>query len=187
MSKPLTKNDFLEAGIGLLADAGPVGLNIVALCERLDVTRGSFYHHFKSLAAYREDFLEYWENMVAKARLQHAEQPATFQERSAAAIALAQSVDWRVERAMRAWAANDADVAAMLSRVDQAVQDMVYRSLLRAGADPRIADRYAVMTKLLSLGLAALPDIPSSRLIEEVYLEVEWAAEMRIDGLPAIP
>ena len=45
----LAVDDWIQAGFALLADGGPNALRIDRLCERLGVTKGSFYWHFTDL------------------------------------------------------------------------------------------------------------------------------------------
>lgn len=44
--------DWFDAAFAVLAEHGPGGLTVPALCERRWVTKGSFYHHFAGLPAF---------------------------------------------------------------------------------------------------------------------------------------
>jgi AcrR family transcriptional regulator len=52
---------WLDEGLDLLATSGVNGVTIQALCERLGLSKGSFYHHFKGMAGYRTALLEHFE------------------------------------------------------------------------------------------------------------------------------
>src|SRR5438552_14192419 len=56
----VTREDWLDAGLQVLAQEGPEALAAERLAARLGVTRGSFYHHFKSRDAYSRALLERW-------------------------------------------------------------------------------------------------------------------------------
>jgi hypothetical protein len=56
----LTATTGYEAGFAVLADSGPNALRIEPLCERLHVTKGSFYWHFTDMATYRGALVEAW-------------------------------------------------------------------------------------------------------------------------------
>ena len=54
----LSADDWIDAGFAVLADSGPNGLRVDALCDRLNVTKGSFYWHFTDMPAYRSALVE---------------------------------------------------------------------------------------------------------------------------------
>ena len=56
----LSADDWIQAGFALLAEGGPNALRIDRLCERLEVTKGSFYWHFADMRAYRAALVEAW-------------------------------------------------------------------------------------------------------------------------------
>ena len=45
----LSADDWIQAGFALLAEGGPNALRLDRLCERLEVTKGSFYWHFADM------------------------------------------------------------------------------------------------------------------------------------------
>ena len=53
--------DYFATALALLATEGPAALRMRTLCERLGVTWGSFYHHFRDLAEFRTRLLAWWE------------------------------------------------------------------------------------------------------------------------------
>ena len=57
----LSRSAYFDVALELLAEGGHDGLTIAALCARLGVTKGSFYHHFRDLCAFTDALLAYWE------------------------------------------------------------------------------------------------------------------------------
>jgi AcrR family transcriptional regulator len=55
------KDAWFEAGLSLLTEIGPQALTIDGLCQQLDVTKGSFYHHFNNREAYIAQLWAFWE------------------------------------------------------------------------------------------------------------------------------
>ena len=55
----LGKADYFDAGFELLASGGVGAVTIAALCYRLGVTKGSFYHHFSSQTAFQNELLAF--------------------------------------------------------------------------------------------------------------------------------
>jgi AcrR family transcriptional regulator len=51
---------YFLAAYELLAERGPTGLTVAALCERTHLTNGSFYHHFGSMNGFVEAFAANW-------------------------------------------------------------------------------------------------------------------------------
>src|SRR3989442_14439608 len=63
----LSRDDYLAAGLDLLADGGGSAVTIAALCGRLGVAKGSFYHHFHSVPLFHEALLAFWEDGTQRA------------------------------------------------------------------------------------------------------------------------
>ncbi|WP_317203812.1 TetR/AcrR family transcriptional regulator [Janthinobacterium sp.] len=57
----LSREDWLDFGLGVLRDEGPQALKADPLCKRMGVTRGSFYWHFESAGAFMLAVMERWE------------------------------------------------------------------------------------------------------------------------------
>lgn len=57
----LTREKWVLAAINQLKENGPSGVSGERIARRLDVTRGSFYHHFSSMDDLTVLMLEYWE------------------------------------------------------------------------------------------------------------------------------
>ena len=45
------REDWLEQGLAVLVQAGVEALTIDGMCQRLGVTKGSFYYHFQNREA----------------------------------------------------------------------------------------------------------------------------------------
>lgn len=58
--RPTSVEDWIDAGFALLAEGGTNALRIGRLCDRLHVTKGSFYWHFTDIQAYRAALVEAW-------------------------------------------------------------------------------------------------------------------------------
>jgi AcrR family transcriptional regulator len=127
MDKParLTPSDWLMAGFTALSEAGPAALKAEALARRLGTTKGSFYWHFADVPDFHTKMLSLWaEGAVGHIPAALADQPTAV----AKLRRLGQIVaggghpvlgDLEVEPAIRAWAREDAHVAATLAEVDR--------------------------------------------------------------------
>ncbi|WP_102143632.1 TetR/AcrR family transcriptional regulator [Mycobacterium hubeiense] len=118
--RPLSVDDWVQAGFAELADGGPNALRIGRLCERLNVTKGSFYWHFADMQAYRTALVDAWGELRDRDRRRfltlHDTDP---RERLTVMMAtLVRPQHWPVERVMRMWALTDERVAASVRRSD---------------------------------------------------------------------
>ncbi|TCJ96792.1 TetR/AcrR family transcriptional regulator [Nocardia alba] len=127
MSRVVTKEQYFDTAVVVLAEFGFKGLNIGVLCRRLGVTSGSFYHHFGSWQGFVDTLLEHWENrqMVELRALDvgHGDADADVRAMSV----LASGLEHGAEAALRAWAANDESVHVTVKRVDESRRRTVHR------------------------------------------------------------
>lgn len=154
--KRKTKEDLLKKGLEILAEHGVEGLTIDALCIRLGVTKGSFYHHFKSRSLFREALLEFWleENTESKKAL--ADLKGTPEERYAKIVEYAAMLPHGVEKAIRAWAMRDPVVAEYQARVDKSRMDYLAGLLKELLDDPSQAEAMSRIVLGAMVGLRHL-------------------------------
>lgn len=113
-----TREDFAQVGLDLLAEAGIRGVTVSTVCDRLGVTTGSFYHHFRGVPDLRGAMLEHWEQKYARDR------PAAVRdlpplERLDALIEASIDREHAIENALRDWSRTDPDAAAVQRRLDE--------------------------------------------------------------------
>jgi AcrR family transcriptional regulator len=56
----LGRESYFLAAYALLGEQGSVGMTVAGLCERVEATKGSFYHHFGDLPEFVEAFAARW-------------------------------------------------------------------------------------------------------------------------------
>ena len=114
----LSAHDWIDAGFAVLADSGPNGLRVDALCDRLNVTKGSFYWHFTDMPAYRSALVEAWASLHDRSRRPFENMPDVDpRERLTVMMqTLVAPQHWALERAMRLWALIDEDTRASVER-----------------------------------------------------------------------
>ncbi len=136
-SRRLTVDDWIQAGFAILADGGPNALRVDRLCERLGVTKGSFYWHFVDLAAYRDALVDAWGSLQDqdRQRFENTEDVEPRERLRFMMQAVTRPQQWALERAMRVWALTDEAVAANVRKSDGRVLRAVYQAFLDAGFD----------------------------------------------------
>ncbi len=117
------KRDWLDAGLVLLAEQGAPSVTIERLTERLGLSKGSFYHHFKGMSGYRTALLEHFEAERTTRFVEQAEAAEGDRLSALLRLVLAPGPGPELEIAVRAWALQDAEARAVQERVDSARVD----------------------------------------------------------------
>jgi AcrR family transcriptional regulator len=128
----LRKFDYFEAALELLATGGIGAVTISALCYRLGVTKGSFYHHFESGTAFQQELLRYWEHDRVEALMPFLEAMDPVDRLTALKLG-AVSINHEAASAFRAWARTDKTAATSQARVDRETEKLLARFLVEAG------------------------------------------------------
>lgn len=115
----LTAHDYYPEALHILGEGGSEAMTIASLCQRLGVTKGSFYHHFVSMPNFVEQLLAFWESehsarLIAMSR---AQPDPTL--RMLALTNIAVGLPHAPEAAIRGWARSNHSVAQAVVRVDK--------------------------------------------------------------------
>lgn len=133
MSKRLTMADWIEHGLKTLARRGPDALKVVPLSAALNVSRGSFYWHFRDIADFRSRLLDAWRERATDRVIAEIEARRGAPDRLESLLLRAFVPGRGLERAVRAWAGHDRDAAAAVAAVDETRLGYITRLLLEAG------------------------------------------------------
>jgi AcrR family transcriptional regulator len=152
----LTRERWLDAAFEALDTAGHEAVSAQALCRRLGVTRGAFYHHFSSHPAFVQALLRRWEQRYTGDVIAHAQGGAAAQERLQRYLQAIAALSPRCEVALRAWARENATVREAVQRAERErlrfARDMA-RALLPADAPASSVDTFAQAAWLGLVGL----------------------------------
>jgi len=108
------RDEYFTAAYSLLGERGCDALTIAALCNRLSVTKGSFYHHFEDMPDFVTAFAAYWQAWLVE-RLEGYATESDLRRR-VELIGNAVFLMTPGMRAMRAWARTNPTIAkAMLA------------------------------------------------------------------------
>ena len=145
MPTVVSKNQYFDTALDVLASSGFQGLNIRRMCTALGVTTGSFYHHFGNLKGFRIALLDYWElrQEVILRELKFGE--GTAEGDLLALRTLTLGLPHAAETAIRAWGMNDPIVHDVQRRVDAARQKTVRAAVLRIVGSEDVADVLATL------------------------------------------
>ena len=137
----LTADDWLRAAFEIMVEEGIGGVKVPRLCERLGVTKGSFYWHFKGREELLAAALARWERRATQEAVQALDAIPDYYRRLELILeAASQPPRARSLYAALAGAADEPLVKAALTRVGAAridYLDACYRKLGLSPADSR--------------------------------------------------
>jgi AcrR family transcriptional regulator len=125
----LAAEDWVQAALDVMEDEGISGVRIPRLCERLGVTKGSFYWHFTDLDAFLGEVARRWAEDGARqsGSLGDAADPGG---RLLLAMRLfADPRNRNLARAMREWAQHDERARLAIRKADEALFGELERAL----------------------------------------------------------
>jgi AcrR family transcriptional regulator len=162
MNRKVSREQWIEAALAALGEAGLAALAIEPLARRLGVTKGSFYSHFASLDAFAGAVLGFWERVATEQVIERLEGVALPAHR----LKLLFETVWdrsehlKIEAALLAGAvAGDTRVRPVYLRVNRrrlAYTTELYRGLGLADEEARRHATTAYGTYLGTLLLVAL-------------------------------
>jgi AcrR family transcriptional regulator len=168
----LNRSAYFDAAFKVLAEDGPDGVTIGALCRELGVTKGSFYHHFSHISEFEDALLAHWASEHATKLIALSESVDDIEERFELLQGIAIGLPHGAEAAIRAWSWSNPRVAAMQRDVDAARLRHLTEASVAIGLEP---DRAALMAKLsvsVLIGIQQLVRPAQSETIREVFEEL---------------
>lgn len=124
----LGRQDWINAGLMVLAEGGVEAIRIEPLAKRMNMTKGSFYWHFKNRNDLLDAILAEWVELDTNGIIEQVDQiDADPKTTLLYLLELAYAdndfmpglADGRIENAIRAWAKIDQKVAELIAQVDQ--------------------------------------------------------------------
>ena len=151
--KKLTKEAWFEQGFTILKAGGAADLTIENLTRKLHITKGSFYHHFKSRDDYFEKLLLFWEEKQTFDILEISRQKKTFKEINATLLRLSkENMDPEIEVAVRAWALRDPLARTFQERIDSQRMGFLRSMFSLMTDDPALVEMISLIRYCLYIG-----------------------------------
>jgi AcrR family transcriptional regulator len=158
MNNRLTKSDWIDHGLRTLANDGPNALKVGPMATQLKVSRGSFYWHFRDIADFRSEVLQSWQERTTDQVIYELEAAKAEPDRLKHLMKRAFVAKRSLDRAIRSWASEDEDVAAIVASVDARRVAYIAKLLVAAGVESRRALPRAVFMYWAYLGQAIVMD-----------------------------
>lgn len=144
MASKLGWQDWIETGLAVLAN-GVEAVRVEPLAKLMQVTKGSFYWHFKDRQELLAAILAEWVRLETSSIIDRVDRiEADPQTRLLQLFEIAVEDDrqiegmgdGRVENAIRAWAIHDPQVAAVVAQVDRQRLDYTQDLFIQIGFTP---------------------------------------------------
>jgi len=164
MGDRLTKADWIKHGLRTLASEGAGALKVGPMAEKLRVSRGSFYWHFRDVSDFEAQLLQSWEESSTDSVIRDLDaregEPGLLRR----FMGEAYKGQRKLERAMRSWAAENRAAADVVAAVDARRIRRVAKMLLDSGVDTKRALHRATFLYWAFLGQAVVMDRSGSSL-----------------------
>ena len=155
-----TRDDWLEVALSVLAIEGVDHVTVLALSERLDVSRSSFYWYFKNRDELLGALLDRWDELNTRSIVASTEEPAASVTQAVCNVFRC----WinptifspRLDFAVREWARRSAPVRKALERSDRIRTEAVKALFLRFGYEDEDALVRARVLYYMQIGYYAL-------------------------------
>lgn len=174
-----TVQDWIDAGRRTLVDEGIGGLKVDRLANRLGVTRGGFYHHFKDRDEFYDQIIKYWE---ATCRFLPEEVPPTkpgeavaWLEHMTTRLIESDGYDYRLDLAVREWARADKRAEWAVERADRERLETLQKFFEALGYDVEHAKVRARVFYYHQIGYYAIgvrQSVPERRRNAQLYIDI---------------
>jgi AcrR family transcriptional regulator len=162
----LTRSAWLDHGLRILARQGAHALKVGDLAAGLNVSRGSFYWHFKDISEFRLQLLERWQERTTDQVIEGIDASIMGAGRLTHLMKLAFNEDRSLDRAIRAMAATSPAVAKMVASVDARRVSYMAKVLIEAGVESQRALPRAEFLYWAYIGQSAVMDPRHSAITE---------------------
>jgi AcrR family transcriptional regulator len=134
IASKLGRQDWVNIGIQTLIERGIESVRVEPLAKLLNVTRGSFYWHFKNRDDLLEEILREWETRNTKSIIEQIEGlNGSAIAKLLSLLEIAAEDDNLLEKAVRVWSVNDDRAAVAIARVDKQRLDYLQNLFLQIG------------------------------------------------------
>jgi AcrR family transcriptional regulator len=154
----LSASDWVDVGFAILGADGIQGVKIDRMAERLGVTKGSFYWHFKDLDSYLDALAARWAGEMGSRYLATAGAPdehPSVRMQNRLRVFLSRQVR-TLDREMRQWARTDDRARAALDSTDRQIFQQIITDVRELGFAEEEARWRASVLFYASIGYAAV-------------------------------
>jgi len=143
MTARLTRVNWLDHGLKVLASSGAAALKAEPLAASLKVSRGSFYWHFRDIGQFHVELLARWRQRATDDIIALIDRETSHDARLQLLMRIALAGDDRLERSIRSWASQNRVAADAVASVDKIRIEYLSQLLRSAGIPEKRASARA--------------------------------------------
>lgn len=168
----VSKHEWVQAGLNQLRELGCQAISGEKLARRLDVTRGSFYHHFKNMDDFIEQLLDEWEQLYTLEKLEKAHSVDPRQEMTRL-LEMAWNTDINLEVAVRQWGFSHPLVQKRVAKIDRLRLDHISNLYGVLVKDPIKGRQLGTIAYYGLLGVMHASPRPGKTALKALLLEIQ--------------
>lgn len=180
-----SRADYFDAGLRLLAEGGVQAVTIANLCVALGVTKGSFYHHFDNVEAYRGQLLNHWAIELQRQVAEEVASASDPMERLEALRLQAVHAHHEAEAAIRLWARSDVEASRLREKVDSSRERAVTEAYRAIGVPREEADMLGKLAVVVLIGAQQREAGVDRDRLAAMYRWLHESAVRRLTDVPA--
>lgn len=161
--KRLSQKDWMEAGQEILVQEGISGMRLTKLVKKLNISTGSFYHHFQDMDDYLGKLAEYYSyeqirHLADEIALKY---PDPVEQLKKLAQRSVEKGLFELDIAMRVWSTSDERAAKATREGEEVVLAFTANAFQQLGFERKEAELRAMI--LLSVNVTRLESISNAR------------------------
>lgn len=168
-SAQLTHQDWLNIALEELRERGHGALKAQPLAKALNVTRGSFYHHFDSLESFHTALIAHWSELSSGQIIRTARETENPEQALDDLLQKTFRSGENLERAIRAWSTVEPRVARAVVKVDQERIAVAEVLLIQGGVSGSDAKPRAQLLYWAAIGRLMMP-FPAKSTLSSVEI-----------------
>lgn len=177
----LTPEDYFREALAILGESGSEAMTIALLCDRLEVTKGSFYHHFGGMPGFVTQLLDYWEREHSERLIKISRGQPDPTLRIFTLTEMGVGLPHASEAAIRAWGRSSPEVAEATERVDRRRDRHLVEAVMALGIDRQRARILARIGLSLLIGVQQREHPVDLKRLRQMFDEVNKLVFLEAD------
>jgi AcrR family transcriptional regulator len=177
----LTAEHYFREALSVLGEYGSEAMTIAVLCDRLAVTKGSFYHHFGGMPGFVGQLLGYWETEHSERLIAISRAQPDPTLRIMTLTDLAVGLPHAPEAAIRAWGRSNPEVAEVTARVDKRRERHTVDAIAALGLDRARARLFARIALNVLVGVQQREHPVDLKRLRQMFEELNRVIFMEAD------